>query len=327
MNATALTFESVSRVFSSASGSRVAVDSLDLTLSRGEILGLLGPNGAGKTTTVKMAATLLEPSAGSITVAGVDAARYPRKARENTGLVLGGDRGFYMRATARENLRFFAELQGVSGRRRNARVEEVLKTVGLTDRQNDKVEAFSRGMRQRLHIARALVNEPTVVLLDEPSIGLDPEAARDLRELAASLREFGCGILLTTHYMSEAEQLADRLLIFDAGRVVAEGTVKEIATAAGMFAVTSYRADVFDAESRAVVCARTDVLTATAHTSVGSAFVDVTWSSPNASEAAVAEVRQALVGAETIGTRDATLEEAYLALLSTGTGRSGQDSE
>ena len=315
MSKTALSFTGVTRTFGTGAGSRVVVDDLDLHVNHGEVLCLLGPNGAGKTTSIKMAATLLEPASGSVTIDGVDAVRFPREARNRSGLVLGGDRGFYMRASARENLKFFGELQGVSGRRLNGRIEAVLNTVGLFDRRRDKVESFSRGMRQRLHIARALVNEPSLVLLDEPSIGLDPEAARDLRNLASSLRESGCGILLTTHYMAEAEELADRLVILDSGRVVAEGTASDIARAAGTFAVTSYRADMFTSESDAALTNRADVLSVLVRAGSGSSFVDVTWSTPVADPESIAAVRSYLQGGETVGSRNATLEEAYIAFL------------
>lgn len=305
----------VSRSFTSPNGVRQAVDRLNLSVGAGEIVCILGPNGAGKTTTIKLAATLLEPTSGSIRVGGIDAVQSPRGARQVTGLVLGGDRGFYSRATAEENLKFFAELQGVSGRKRGERIATALEAVGLGERKRDRVETFSRGMKQRLHIARALIAEPALVLLDEPSIGLDPEGARELRHLVAGLRDEGRSIVLTTHYMHEAEELADRLIVIDEGSIVAEGSARDIAGRAGVTTVTSLRASVFHAELEAALLAVEGIAKVSSEARDGLWFVDVIWAGPPAVEQQLRQIVDSADGMDVVFSRDTTLEESYLAFL------------
>jgi len=201
-----------------------AVDGVDLRVERGEIFGMLGPNGAGKTTTMRMLATLLEPTAGSARVLGIDVVAEPREVRRRMGAVLSDGRSVYWKLTARENLEYFAALYHVPAAESRARVTRALETVRLTDRADDYVERFSTGMRQRLVLARALLPDPEILLLDEPTVGLDPQSARDLRERVVELRGEGRTVLLTTHYMEEADQLCDRIAIVDHGRVVALDT-------------------------------------------------------------------------------------------------------
>ena len=201
-----------------------AVDGIDLRVERSEIFGVLGPNGAGKTTTMRMLATLLEPSSGSATVLGLDVVRQARDVRRRMGAVLSDGRSLYWKLTARENLEYFAALYHVPAGETKARVTAALETVRLDDRADDYVERFSAGMRQRLVLARALLPDPELLLLDEPTVGLDPQSARDLRDRVMALRARGRTVLLTTHYMEEADQLCDRIAIVDHGRVVALDT-------------------------------------------------------------------------------------------------------
>jgi ABC-2 type transport system ATP-binding protein len=205
-----------------------AVRGISFEVARGELFGLLGPNGAGKTTTIKMLITLLLPTSGEARVLGLDVVRDMRAVRKRIGYVFGGDRGLYERLSAYDNLRYFAELYGVTGRRQRARIDEVLELVGLTGRENERVEGYSRGMRQRLHIARGIIHDPEVVFLDEPTIGVDPVGARALRSTISGLIGAGKTVLLTTHYMFEADTLCNRVAVIAKGKLVAQGTPREL---------------------------------------------------------------------------------------------------
>jgi ABC-2 type transport system ATP-binding protein len=205
-----------------------AVRGVSFDIGRGELFGLLGPNGAGKTTTIKMLITLLLPTAGTAQVLGRDVVSEAREVRRHIGYVFGGDRGLYERLSALDNLRYFAELYGVPPREQRERIGTLLELVGLTGRERERVEGFSRGMRQRLHIARGLLHDPEVLFLDEPTIGIDPVGARELRGTIAALKSQGKTILLTTHYMFEADELCDRIAVIRGGEIVAEGTPADL---------------------------------------------------------------------------------------------------
>src|SRR5262245_10105868 len=205
-----------------------AVKGVSFEIQQGELFGLLGPNGAGKTTTIKMLITLLIPTSGSARVLGHDVVEDATWVRSRIGYVFGGDRGLYERLSALDNLRYFAELYAVEPRRQRPRIDELLELVGLKGREKERVEGYSRGMRQRLHIARGLLHDPPVVFLDEPTIGVDPVGARELRATIASLTKSGKTVLLTTHYMFEADQLCDRIAVIAKGRIVGEGTPREL---------------------------------------------------------------------------------------------------
>ena len=201
-----------------------ALSDVSFAVEPGELFGLLGPNGAGKTTSIKILTTLLLPSSGSARVLGHDPASEPTKVRPLIGYVFGGDRGLYDRLSAHDNLSYFADVYRVPARQKGRRINELLDVVGLRGRERERVETFSRGMRQRLHIARGLLHDPPVLFLDEPTIGLDPVGARELRETVSALRDAGKTILLTTHYMYEADELCGRVAVINGGRIVAEGT-------------------------------------------------------------------------------------------------------
>ena len=205
-----------------------AVRGVNLTVERGELYGLLGPNGAGKTTTIKVLITLLLPTSGSVRVLDTDVVADPRAVRRRIGYVFGGERGLYERLSALDNLRYFAELYGVPPGEQRARIGQLLEHVGLTGREAERVEGFSRGMRQRLHIARGLLHDPEVLFLDEPTIGIDPVGARELRATIGSLTAAGKTVLLTTHYMFEADELCDRIAVIREGQIVADGTPGEL---------------------------------------------------------------------------------------------------
>ena len=201
-----------------------AVRGISFHVDEGELFGLLGPNGAGKTTTIKMLVTLLIPTAGEARILGYDVVKDAREVRRRIGYVFGGDRGAYDRLSGLDNLRYFAELYGVPPKVQKPRIAELLDLVGLTGREKERVEGYSRGMKQRLHIARGLLHDPPVIVLDEPTIGLDPVGARELRATIAELARAGKTVLLTTHYMYEADALCDRISVIANGEIVAAGT-------------------------------------------------------------------------------------------------------
>jgi ABC-2 type transport system ATP-binding protein len=202
----------------------VAVDDVSFGIDEGEIFGLLGPNGAGKTTTIRMLCTLLEPTSGAATINGYAIARQAGLVRQNLGAVLTGERSIYWKLTGRENLEYFAALYHIPAVIARQRVADLLERLGLTTRADELVERYSSGMKQRIAIAKALLANPPVLLLDEPTIGLDPQSARNLRELIAEIKHEGRTILMTTHYMEEADQLCDRVGIIDLGRIIALDT-------------------------------------------------------------------------------------------------------
>lgn len=199
----------------------VAVGGVSFDIAQGEIFGLLGPNGAGKTTTIKMISTLLKPTSGRVLVAGKDAVRNPIQALRHLGTVLSGERSIYWKLTGRENLEYFAALNGLPLKTARERIDSLLERFSLTKRANENVEKYSTGMRQRICLAKALLAEPDVLMLDEPTAGLDPQSARNLRDLIREIKAEGRTVLLTTHYMEEADQLCDRVAIIDHGQIIA----------------------------------------------------------------------------------------------------------
>lgn len=290
----------------------LAVDSISLAVKRGEITALLGPNGAGKTTFVKMCSTLLTPTTGRILVDGADAVNSPASARRKLGLMLGGELGFYGRASVVDNLRFFADVAGVSRNRARA-VERALEVVGLADVPTRKVNHLSRGMRQRLHLARAIIADPPLLILDEPSTGLDPEIALEMRKLIQAIANAGTGVLLTTHAMSEAEALANRLVVIGAGRVVVDGAVADVAKAADIGLVTHFSLPL----ASSVPPLQSEAIAATSTEIHGESYrIRISWRAKSTA-AVVEKVLSSLPGdAFDLITRPAHLEEAYLALAS-----------
>jgi len=205
-----------------------AVDGVDLTIDEGEIFGLLGPNGAGKTTMVKMLCTVIEPTSGRAAVAGLDVVQQADKVREQIGAVLEGERALYWKLTGRENLEFYFALYHVPPQVAKKRVQELLEFAGLKEWEDEMVEKYSKGMKQRLTILKALVHNPPILLLDEPTLGLDPVGSREIREKILQMKKEGHTILLTTHYMQEADELCDRVGVIDKGKLIALGTPKEL---------------------------------------------------------------------------------------------------
>lgn len=224
-----------------------AVDGVSFTVNEGEIFGLLGPNGAGKTTTIRMLLTLIKPTQGAINVFGVDAIAHPQKVRQITGYV-PQDVSVDGELTGYENILMYSKLYGLPARTRGQRIKETLEYLGLRDRADNMVSTYSGGMMRRLEIAQALVNQPRILFLDEPSIGLDPNAKRIIWELIQKLRqEFATTIFLTTHDMNEADMLCDRIGIMDKGKLITLGQPSQLKSTIG--------GDVLTISSRTPGCA------------------------------------------------------------------------
>jgi len=209
-------------------GDFVAVDNLDLTVHRGEVFGLLGPNGAGKTTTILMLLGLTEPTAGTVRVLGFDPVRQPLSVKARVGY-LPEQLGFYEGLTARENLIYTAKLNGLRREEAYRRIDEALAQMGLSEAADRPVRTFSRGMRQRLGLADVMIKRPEMIIMDEPTQGLDPEVAREFLEVIRRLKGEGITILLSSHLLHQVQAVCDRVGLFHRGRLVLEGTVEELA--------------------------------------------------------------------------------------------------
>ena len=213
-------------------GQRLAVDGVGFRVDPGETYGLLGPNGAGKTTTISMICGLLRRDGGEVTVAGASLDRDPGAVKAAIGYV-PQDIALYPDLSGGENLRFWGRMQGLSGHELAARVDAVLEVVGLADRARDKVADYSGGMQRRLNIGAGLLHRPRLLVLDEPTVGVDPQSRNAILENVEALRGEGAAVLYTTHYMEEAERLCDRVGIIDQGRLIAEGTRRELVAQIG----------------------------------------------------------------------------------------------
>ncbi|WP_317913166.1 ABC transporter ATP-binding protein [Carnobacterium maltaromaticum] len=205
-----------------------ALKGVSFEIYEGEIFGLLGPNGAGKSTTIKILSTLLAPTEGIAKVFGYDCFGKEKKIRPHINFVFGGERGLYWRLSAYENLVYFGTLYKIPSKVLKIRIPQLIELVGLNGREHEKVEGYSKGMKQRLQIARGLINDPEMLFLDEPTIGLDPVGANDLRNLIKNLKKQGKTILLTTHYMQEADDLCDRIAFINKGKILDIGTTLEL---------------------------------------------------------------------------------------------------
>jgi ABC-2 type transport system ATP-binding protein len=227
--ASAVVVDQVVRVFTPRRQPPVrALDNVSLTIDPGEVHGLLGPNGAGKTTLVKILSTVLLPTSGRATICGYDVVRATRQVQPLIGIVFGGERGLYTRLTARQNLEYWGALYRLPGAQVRPRANALLERVGLADKAEKRVETYSRGMKQRLHLARGLMGDARVLFLDEPTTGMDPLAARDFRRLVGELKGEGRTILLATHDMVEAETVCDRVTLIDHGRIIATETPRSL---------------------------------------------------------------------------------------------------
>lgn len=208
-------------------GSLKAVRGISFQVARGEIMSLLGPNGAGKSTTISMLAGLLEPDSGEASIMGHSIISQSQQARACVGVV-PQDIALYPDLSARENLTFWGKMYGLRGAVLKARVDEVLQVIGLADRQRDRVGSFSGGMKRRVNIGAALLHKPDVIIMDEPTVGIDPQSRRHILDNVKELMRQGMTVLYTTHYMEEAEELSNHIAIMDQGQIIAYGTHAEL---------------------------------------------------------------------------------------------------
>ncbi|AWB43699.1 multidrug ABC transporter ATP-binding protein [Paenibacillus sp. CAA11] len=217
-----------------------ALKGISFEVGQGEIFGLLGPNGAGKTTMIKILTTMLIPTDGHVNILGLNPVTEFRALRPQINFILGGERNLYWRLSAYDNLTYFADLYKVPKGQQKDKIQALLELVGLEASAHRRVETFSKGMKQRLQIARGLINEPQILFLDEPSIGLDPISARKLRQIIHQLNEQGTTILLTTHYMQEADELCDRIAFINQGEIAAIDTPEQLKKKIGQLSVIQF---------------------------------------------------------------------------------------
>ena len=230
-------------------GSLVAVDDVSFEVNEGEIFGLLGPNGAGKTTTINMICGVLKPDGGRVVIGGKDIWLEPKNVKQTLGVV-PQEIAVYEDLTARDNLNFWGSLYGLSGAELKVRVDEALTRVGLSDRAGDRVKEFSGGMKRRLNLCMGLLHHPRVLLLDEPTVGIDPQARLNILEVVREVANDGTTVLYTTHYMEEAQELCDRIAIIDHGKVLTVGTLDELTRLAGEAEVLRLTGDFGDPSIR-----------------------------------------------------------------------------
>jgi ABC-2 type transport system ATP-binding protein len=294
---------------------QVALRGVDLSIGQGELFGLLGPNGAGKTTIVKIFTTLLLPSSGTARILGVDVVKDQWAIRKRIGFVFGGERGLYNRLSGLDNLRYFADLYQIPPDVSRRRIQELLERLGLKGREHDRVEAYSRGMKQRLHLARGLLNDPEVLFLDEPTIGLDPVGARELRVLARGLATAGKTVFLTTHYMLEADEICDRIAVIRKGEILAQGTPSSIKTSVEDQGIVEFESEGLQPERIESLRHLDAVATVIVEERELSQVVTIHCSRPSELAASLGTLLDGMA-IRKVSVREPTLEDAYVLLVS-----------
>jgi len=269
--------ESLSKSF----GSTLAVDGISIEVSAGEIYGLLGPNGAGKTTTISCISGLLKPDGGRIVIDGIDVGIDPIRARGSLGVV-PQETAIYETLNARENVAYFASLHGLGGAEGGRRVDEALDRVGLSTNAKQQSRNFSGGMKRRLNLAIGIVSRPRLLLLDEPTVGIDPQARIRILDVVRELQKEGTAILYTTHYLEEAEKLCDRVGIMDHGKVLAEGKIAELRRLVGEGTIVTLRGRFKAERFREVISGKENIALVSVEEGIG--MISVTGEQHTASE-------------------------------------------
>jgi len=308
------TYRTTRGVFRREKVEQLALRGVDLAIEPGELFGLLGPNGAGKTTMTKIFTTLLLPTSGTAMVLGLDVVRDQWRLRRRIGFVFGGERGLYWRLSGLDNLRYFADLYRIPPEVTRKRIPELLGRLGLAGRERDRVELYSRGMKQRLHLARGLLNDPEVLFLDEPTIGLDPVGARELRVIVRELADAGKTIFLTTHYMFEADAICDRIAVIKGGEIVAEGTPNSIKKVVRDQGVVEFEVVGMPAEKLAGLRALTGVKSVAVADHELAQVVTIHCSRPADVMTQLGVVLDGM-SLEKVSSREPTLEDAYVQLI------------
>ncbi|MFD2307604.1 ABC transporter ATP-binding protein [Enterococcus termitis] len=212
--------ENLIRIYKNSKVNSIALNDISFQVRSGEVFGILGPNGAGKTTLIKILSTMLLPTEGFVKLFETDISKYPEKIRPKINFVYGGEKGVYGRLTASEYIEYFSILYNVPSKEISSRKKMLLEKVGLQGAKEKKIHTFSKGMIERLHLARALINKPKIIFFDEPTVGLDPEGSRMLKKLIREIKEDGVTVILTTHHMQEADELCDRIAFINKGKII-----------------------------------------------------------------------------------------------------------
>jgi ABC-2 type transport system ATP-binding protein len=295
----------------------VALDDVTVSARRGELFGLLGPNGAGKTTLIKILTTLLLPSSGSGRVAGFDVARQPHEVRPRINMVSGGEISGYGLLTVRENLWMFGQFYGLASNVTNQRIRELLEVVKMADRMDTKASELSTGLRQKMNIVRGFLTDPDVLFLDEPTLGLDVAAARDVRHFIR--RWMGANpdrtLLLTTHYMVEADELCDRVAIVNAGRVLACDAPSRLKQRLQREPIFTLETTILADEDAAFVAAVPGVRKATHRQGDGRTILELTLAEEHVLGAVFGTMATRGIGLQTLTKRDPTLEDVFVDLV------------
>jgi ABC-2 type transport system ATP-binding protein len=308
------TYSNVRGTFRRTKVQNVGLAGIDLAIKPGELFGLLGPNGAGKTTTVKILTTLLLPDSGKAQVLGLDVVSQTNAVRRRIGFVFGGERGLYWRLSGINNLRYFADLYRIPPSVSRPRIAQLIERLGLAGREHDKVEVYSRGMKQRLHLARGLLNDPEVLFLDEPTIGLDPVGARELRLLVRELADAGKTIFLTTHYMFEADAICDRIAVIKNGGIVAEGTPTSIKRSVENKGVIEVEVEAIGPERLAQLRRLPEVTSVSVTERELAQVITVRCASPSELMPQLGAILEG-IQLQKVSSREPTLEDAYIQLI------------